>query len=93
MKRNIYLTLVLLTLAGFSMNLAEAKQEEPVSLKEKVFTAEEMQEIADYADPQILSAVSHKLGSATSYEYVSAYLESDPDFANILMEKFNVKVN
>lgn len=93
MRRNIILTITLLVLAWLSINLANAKQEEPISLQEKVFTAEEMQEIADYADPQILSAVSHKLGSATSYEYVSAYLESDPDFANVLLTKFNVKVN
>lgn len=92
MKRNLVLTVALLILAGFSMSFAKAK-EEPVALQDKNFSAEEMQEIADYADIELLSEVSHRLGSATPQEYVTAYLEVDPEFATVLLDKFNVKVS
>ena len=93
MKRNFVLTATLLLCGVSTMGISSVNATEPTQLEERVFTANDMQEFAKYADPKILQQLTEKLGTATGNEYIVAYVEYDPSISEVLLEKFNVKVN
>ena len=61
-------------------------------LDEVKLDAETMNALADYMDPEIMGEISERLGSATPQEYIRAYAEADPQFAQTMADEFGIGV-
>lgn len=55
----------------------------------RAITNEDMNNIASYMDDEIREALHSELAPCTHEEFISAYLEKDPEFIEILSREFD----
>lgn len=74
------------------INIQQVDAEQYTKLDEKIFSSEEMQEIANFVDADIIRDVSCELGETSTNNYVKVLLEKDASLADKLKTEFHVVV-
>ena len=58
---------------------------------EAEFTADDMESLMDYVDPEVREQVTEELGSATINRYIAEFAENDPLFRPVIIKFLSEK--